>query len=153
MGRDEGPRSQLRICTLDCGARCCRYITTKIQSPRSHNDWDEVRWWLAHGGTMVTRDEDGWMLHVETRCRHLREDRTCGIYRHRMRACEEYDPEACEFVSDVDFEVTLRTEGDLAAFLEARGLKRGALVALRIRLAAASRHNRREEAPAPSPVP
>lgn len=143
MGRDEGPLSQLGICTRECGARCCRYITTAIQPPRAHDDWDEIRWWLAHAGTMVTKDEDGWMLHVETRCRHLAEDRTCRIYGHRMRTCEDYDPRACEFTAEVEYDVNLRTEADLADYLEARGLKRGAQVAKRIRLVEGSVHNPR----------
>lgn len=128
-------KDQLTICTKDCGARCCRYITVSVPAPRGQNDWDEFRWWLAHAGTMLTRDEDGWMLHVETRCRHLADDNTCRIYEHRMITCEEYDPSACEFTDTVEYEVCLRTESDLADHLEARGLKRAAEVAARIRAA------------------
>lgn len=137
----EGPQrpDQIAICTRDCGARCCRYITVSVEAPRSHADWDEFRWWLAHGGTMLSKGDDGWMLHVETRCRHLGPDNLCRIYDHRMAACEEYDAATCEFVNPVPFDVELRSEEDLAAYLEEKGLKRGGEVAREIRAAAAPR--------------
>ena len=131
-------KDQLTICTKDCGARCCRYLTVAVPAPRTRNDWDELRWWLAHAGTMVTRDEDGWMLHVETRCGHLADDNTCRVYDHRMIACEEYDAASCEFTDDVAYDVCLKTELDLADHLEARGLKRAAPVAAGIRAAHAA---------------
>ena len=131
----QGLKDQLKICTIDCGARCCRYITVTVPAPRGRNDWDEVRWWLAHGGMMVTKDEDGWMLHVESRCRHLAEDNSCLIYEDRMIACAEYDAENCEFTGDVPYDVCLRTESDLADYLERRKLKWGAAVAKAIRAA------------------
>jgi len=84
---------------------------------------------------MVTKDEDGWMLHVQTGCSHLQADNTCGIYEHRMLACAEYDAAACEFTDDVPWDECFRTEADLAEYLERRGLKRGADVAKRIRAA------------------
>ena len=148
-GKDEIDR-QLKICTLDCGGRCCRYVTTTIQAPRATVDWDEIRWWLAHEGTMVTQDEDGWMLHVQTRCRHLLPDNRCGIYDTRMMACEDYDAKACEFTGDVDYAVLLRSETDLADHLERRKLKRGAEIARQIRETARSVQNRGVPAPLPT---
>ncbi|MHC5009629.1 MAG: hypothetical protein ACYTG6_01625 [Planctomycetota bacterium] len=129
-------QDQFAICTQDCGARCCRYITVGIATPRAENDWDEIRWWLAHEGSMVTKDEDGWMLHVQTPCRHLQSDHACAIYPRHMITCKEYDPENCEFTGDVPYEVQLHREADLADYLERRGLKRGARVAQAIREAA-----------------
>jgi hypothetical protein len=132
-------RTQLITCTRHCGARCCRYITVTVPAPRSAADWDEVRWWLAHEGTLVTRDDEGWMLHVMTRCRNLENDNSCGVYPDHMATCKEYDPKDCEFTGDVPFDVELRSEQDLAAYLEKRGLKRAAGVARDIRRAAARR--------------
>lgn len=151
MGRKDEIENQLRICTMECGARCCRYVTTGIQKPRAAVDWDEIRWWLAHEGTMVTKDEDGWMLHVETRCRHLLEDNRCGIYETRMMACEAHEADACEFTGELDYKVCLRSETELADYLERKKLKRGAKVAKRIRKTARAVQNQADrEAPAPT---
>ena len=93
---------QLTVCTKHCGARCCQHVTVPVRAPRSENDWDEMRWWLAHGGVLVTKDEDGWRVHVETRCGHLRDDNACEVYAHRPRACAEYDPTTCEYTGPLE---------------------------------------------------
>lgn len=136
---DAGSVDPVEVCTRQCGARCCRYVTVTVPTPRSHADWDEFRWWLAHGGTMLTHGDDGWMLHVETRCAHLGPANLCRIYAHRMTACADYDFATCEFQVDVPFDVELRTEADLADHLERRGLKRGAEVRDAIRAAERAR--------------
>ena len=140
---------QFQICTQACGARCCRYITVEIPAPRSHDDWDEMRWWLAHEGVLVSKNEDGWLLHVETRCANLRPDNACRIHPHHMDTCKDHDAAVCEFTGPLDQEFELHHERDLARYLERRGLKRGRAVARAIRRAA--RH--RDETPAVPLVP
>ncbi|MFV1958966.1 MAG: hypothetical protein ACC662_06090 [Planctomycetota bacterium] len=142
MSASSAQPDQLSICTLQCRGRCCRYVTVSIDPPRGHCDWDEIRWWLAHGRTLVTKDEDGWMLHVETRCRHLTSDNQCSNYDHRMTTCSAYEADDCEFTGDVPYDVRLRSEEDLADHLERRGLKRGAAVARAVRAASSARKTR-----------
>ena len=127
---------QVDICTRQCRARCCRYITLTVPAPRGHSDWDEVRWWLAHAGSMVTKDEDGWMLHMATPCRHLQKDNLCAVYASRPTTCSAYEAEYCEFTDDIQYDVELHMEADLAPYLEKKKLKRGAEVAQAIRTAA-----------------
>lgn len=128
-----GPADQVDICTRQCGARCCRYITVSVPTPRSHADWDEFRWWLGHEGSMLTFGDDGWMLHVQTPCRHLGPGNLCRIYHHRMSACAEYDAASCEFQNPIPFDVELRSESDLADYLQRRRLRRGTDVLRAIR--------------------
>jgi hypothetical protein len=130
---------QFAICTKHCGARCCRYVTVAIATPLSEADWDEMRWWLAHQGVRVTKDDEGWMVEFETRCRHLRPDASCGAYENRMQLCEQHDATDCEFAEALDLEVLLESEEDLATYLERRRLKRGRAVARAIRREAAQR--------------
>ena len=146
MGEAAG-REQLAICTRDCGARCCRYVTIKVSAPRSRDDWDEMRWWLAHTGVSVSKDDEGWMVCVETRCGNLRADNTCAVHPQHMDTCKDYDPAHCEFTGPLDEELELRSELDLALYLERRKLKRGAAVARAIRRA----ERRRKKSP-PGPL-
>ena len=132
-------KDQFTICTQECGGRCCRYITVEVASPRSHDDWDEMRWWLAHEGVIVSKDEDGWQLHIESRCSNLRADNACAIYPHHMDTCEDYDASNCEFTGPLDQEFELRSEADLEAYLRRRKLVRGRRVARAIRAAAKRR--------------
>ena len=50
-----------------------------------------------------------------------------------MDTCQDYDAESCEFTGPLDEDVQLRSELDLARYLERRKLKRGAAVARAIR--------------------
>jgi hypothetical protein len=124
-----------------CGARCCRYLTVAIPTPTAESDWDEIRWWLAHGGVTVSKDDDGWLLTVETSCRHLEPNGACGIYPARMTLCADHDVVDCEFAVRLANEVELRSEVELADHLERRRLKRGRRVAESIRRAEALRRS------------
>ena len=135
---------QVRICTVECGGRCCRYLTVAVDAPMGHVDWDEIRWWLCHEGVMVTKDEDGWMLHVQTRCKNLLPNNLCAIYEDRPTTCEVYEADNCEHTGDVPYAVELHRPEDLADYLEKRKLKRGREVAKAIREAASK---------GPAPVP
>ncbi|MDA1195149.1 MAG: YkgJ family cysteine cluster protein [Planctomycetota bacterium] len=132
-------RDQFTICTQDCGARCCRYITIEFPTPRSKDDWDRVRWWLAHEGVVVSKDEDGWNVHVSTRCSNLGPRNACTIYPHHMDTCKEYDATLCEYTGPLDQEFELTCELDLARYLERRKLKRGRDIARAIRRAERAR--------------
>jgi len=85
---------------------------------------------------MVTKDEDGWMLHMATPCRHLQKGNLCAVYASRPTTCSAYEAENCEFTDDVEYELELHEEADLADYLEKKGLKRGAEVAKAVRDAA-----------------
>jgi hypothetical protein len=128
---------QAEICMQHCGAKCCRYLTVSIPTPTAETDWDEIRWWLAHEEVWVTKDDEGWLLTVEMRCRHLEANGACGIYESRMNLCAKHDAADCEFAVPLANEVELRNESDLADYLERRRLKRGRRVAESIRKAEA----------------
>jgi Fe-S-cluster containining protein len=130
---------QFAICTQHCGAKCCRYVTVAISTPLSEDDWDEMRWWLSHEGVRVTKDDEGWMVEFETRCRHLGPSNACGIYENRMSLCERHDATDCEFALELKLDVLLESEADLADYLERRRLKRGKKIAKAIRAAERAR--------------
>jgi hypothetical protein len=135
MARRAKPLSQFQICTQECGARCCRYLTVEVAHPRRRIDWDEFRWWLAHEGVMISRDEEGWLLHVQTPCKNLGADNACAVYPHHMQTCKDYDASSCEYTAPLDYDELFREELDLAHYIERRKLKRAAPVAHDIRVA------------------
>lgn len=135
MTEPGGTKDQFTVCTQDCRGRCCRYITVGVPTPLGRADWDEMRWWLAHDGVMVTWDEDGWLLHIEARCGNLRHDSACGVYPHHMGTCKEYDAQTCEFTGPTEYDVELKSELDLARYLAKRKLKRAEPVLRDIRAA------------------
>ena len=46
------------ICTR-CLAKCCRYFMLQIDTPSSKDDFENIRWYLAHRGVSVVIDMEG----------------------------------------------------------------------------------------------
>jgi hypothetical protein len=80
----------------NCG-QCCTYIATQIDNPSAFKDYENIYWYLTHENVAVYIDFEGdWYLEFRTRCRHLTEAATCGIYADRPRVCSEFSFEECE---------------------------------------------------------
>ncbi len=89
-----------RVCE-ECGARCCRYIATGIDTPTCKRDYDHIRWYLMHEKMHVFVDhENDWYLEVETPCEFLDEQGRCANYHDRPRICRKYgdDHASCEYL-------------------------------------------------------
>lgn len=84
-------------CGFCTGSICCTYITQKIPGPRSRHDFDELLWQLSHENVQAYKNEDGWFLLVNNRCRHLQTDGRCGIYATRPQVCRDHTNDHCEF--------------------------------------------------------
>jgi Fe-S-cluster containining protein len=88
------PENKCGFCT---NSKCCTYITEKLETPRSMNDFDHLLWQLSHVDVQAYKDKDGWYLLVHNTCLHLLPDGRCGIYNDRPRICREYTSDFCEF--------------------------------------------------------
>jgi Fe-S-cluster containining protein len=89
------PPREVKACT-EC-AKCCTYVSVGINPPRSVRYASDIVWYLYHQDVSVYRDGDGeWSVVFETRCRHLGEDRLCGVYAHRPEICREFDNTTCD---------------------------------------------------------
>lgn len=107
-----------------CSAQCCRYFALQIDTPTEPEDFDNIRWYLAHQDVAVFVEGDDWYLQVNRVCRYLQADDTCGIYEQRPRICRDYGRDAegktechaadrpcdhdCFFASPEDLEAYLR---------------------------------------------
>ncbi len=103
-----------------CTGKCCRYFALPIpRAPTTWDDFDEIRWYLAHGQTMIYVEEGTWYLLVMTRCTYLAPDNRCGIYHDRPKICREYSAEDCEFDDDWSFEKVFETPEQIWEYAEA----------------------------------
>ena len=118
------PGSQGYTCTKQCGARCCKYYSLQIETPKNDGDWDDVRWYLMHEHTNVYKYGGAWYLLVNARCRHLQPNNLCGIYDRRPKTCADYDPSDCEFTGEVPYQEYFRDDAELDAWLAKRKLAR-----------------------------
>ena len=100
-----------------CGGRCCKYYTVMLDEPDDADDFDELRWFLAHEGCYIYVDEGEWHLNIESRCRFLGDKDRCTIYDHRPDVCREFGrEEECEFTGEFDFEHLFNTIRELEAY-------------------------------------
>jgi Fe-S-cluster containining protein len=109
-----------------CVGKCCRYFTVPIKTPRTKADFDEYRWYLAHGQTVIfteTETKNGksltrWNLVVWTLCQYLLPDNRCGIYDTRPQVCRDYKSEDCEYDTPWVFEQSFETPDSIQSYGE-----------------------------------
>lgn len=115
--RDQLPEGD---CLCDhCVGKCCRYFSLPIETPTVWDDFDAVRWYLAHGRTLVYVEKGTWYLVVMTRCKYLDRNDRCGIYLSRPKICREYTTAECEYDDDWLFEKVFETAEQLWEYAEA----------------------------------
>ena len=97
-----------------CGNRCCRYVAIEIDTPRTDEDFDDIRWYVAHRKVTVFKHDGEWHFNVNTKCKQLDKDGRCKMYDKRPRICREYELDECE-EDGLDYEVNLCTVKRAAA--------------------------------------
>ncbi len=96
-----------------CKGLCCRYFALPIETPENWEDYDDIRWYLAHKNVTVFVEDGDWYLNVKNKCKHLSEkDYSCQIYDKRPTICREYRSESCDF-ADAQYDYDLYFEDDL----------------------------------------
>lgn len=107
-------------CLCDfCSGKCCRYFSLPIDEPTTWDDFDSIRWYLAHGQTMIYVDKAQWYLLVMSRCKYLSSEDRCKIYLNRPKICREYTTNDCEYDNDWIFEKVFETAEQIWEYAEA----------------------------------
>jgi uncharacterized protein len=73
-----------------CGGHCCRYFALQVDTPRSAEDFDHLRWYLAHERVAIFLEKNDWYLQVDNPCRFLASDYSCAMYPDRPKICRDY---------------------------------------------------------------
>jgi uncharacterized protein len=80
----------------ECRAKCCKYFALQIDTPRTKQDLEQIRWYLSHEKVTVFVEKRKWFLDVANECRFLTKDHKCGIYEKRPIVCREHSTYDCE---------------------------------------------------------
>ena len=115
--RTELPEGEV-LCKY-CTAMCCRYFSLPIDTPKTWADFDNIRWYLAHGRISIFVDEGTWYLVVQGDCQYLTHDNMCGIYENRPAICADYTTEGCEYDNDFVFDKFFDTPEQIEEYAEA----------------------------------
>ena len=82
-----------------CGSKCCLYFCFEIDEPDDCDEFEDVRWYLAHENVSVHIDEDDdWYISLANACKHLGADNRCDDYDNRPLICRTYDMDGCDHV-------------------------------------------------------
>jgi Fe-S-cluster containining protein len=115
-------RDQLKPgeCLCDfCSGKCCQYFSLPIDLPTTWDDFDSIRWYLAHGQTLVYTVKEQWYLLVKSRCQYLTDDNRCRIYFNRPKICREYTTDQCEYDEEWSFTRVFETPEQIWEYAEA----------------------------------
>jgi Fe-S-cluster containining protein len=82
-----------------CTAACCRYIALPLDTPETHAEFEDLRWFLLHEQVSIFVEDGDWYIAMQTPCRHLQPDHRCGIYDTRPKICRAYTTENCDYHS------------------------------------------------------
>ncbi|MBI2825816.1 MAG: YkgJ family cysteine cluster protein [Planctomycetia bacterium] len=107
-------------CLCDhCSAKCCKYFALPIDTPKTREEFDYLRWYLLHDQATAFVEDGSWYLLVHTVCKHLRPDNRCGIYNERPQVCREYSTTNCEYEDDWVYERYFETPEQVDEYVEA----------------------------------
>jgi|SRR6056297_1863844 len=92
-----------------CGGACCKYVAIEIDIPENLDDFENIRWYVAHKNVSVYVEEDGtWNVEFITPCSYLK-DGKCSIHEdfvegkiRRPDICKEFSVDQCPFHNEYD---------------------------------------------------
>jgi Fe-S-cluster containining protein len=80
-----------------CDAKCCKHIALEIDKPESKEDFEDIRWYVAHKNVNIFVEDGDWYIEFLTPCEHLNKDNKCEVYETRPKICKDYSEEECVF--------------------------------------------------------
>ena len=110
-------------CAQCLPAKCCRYFSIQIDTPRSKRDFDDLIWMIAHRQVSIYIEKRKWFLMVHTQCRFLDTDTNrCAVYETRPEMCRDHSVKECEWHGPYDFDNHFKSYEDLKRWMKKRGL-------------------------------
>ena len=95
-----------------CRALCCGYFALPIETPKTRQDFDNIRWYLCHQHVSIFVEKNDWYLGINNKCRHTsKKDHRCSIYDNRPKICRSYSTADCDRIEG-DYEYRLHFKND-----------------------------------------
>ena len=88
MLETETPRAAIDC--QKCDGSCCRYFALQLDTPETPEDFDHLRWYMAHQQVAIFIEKNDWYLQVNNVCRFLLPNQSCANYEQRPQICREY---------------------------------------------------------------
>lgn len=89
----------------ECKGKCCRDLAIEMDTPKNREDWDYIKWMVAHENVSVYMDkENDWLVEFRTNCKMLTENNECKVYEKRPLICKNHKIHTCVMNGDEDDE-------------------------------------------------
>ena len=113
-GGGEKSFSELKSPCESCSAYCCEHLVFPIATPRQYADLDYIKYSLLFPGIQIGITNQQWTLIVKTKCKHLTDDKKCGLFGDVSRPiqCKYYDEGKCSYRKELG---STRPQGYLKA--------------------------------------
>lgn len=110
-----------KVSCYKCTGLCCRYFALPIETPKTKEDYDDIRWYLCHKGISVFVEDGDWYINIKNVCKHLADDYTCRIYNKRPRICRQYTPQDCDLAEgEYDYTLHFTSDKQMDEYIKAR---------------------------------
>lgn len=101
-----------------CGM-CCKYVALEIDCPEDLDDFENIKWYVAHKNVNVFVNEDNeWHIEFITPCAYLGQDNLCGVYGKRPQICRDYSADSCLAQNNYSEKYTFKTIDDVKRYIE-----------------------------------
>jgi len=101
-----------------CDSKCCKYVAIEIDEPKVKDDFENIRWYVAHKNIIVYVDyDDKWHIEFQTVCKYLGEDNKCQVYKKRPSICKTYSHDECHFHNEYEEKHTFHNIGEVDAYM------------------------------------
>lgn len=102
---------------IECGSKCCTYFAFEIDEPDDYDEFEDIRWYLLHGGVTVHVDDGDWYISIENRCKMLGPNGQCQAYETRPTICRKYELAECDHTgADYGYDEEFRTPDELERY-------------------------------------
>ncbi len=103
----------------DCNGKCCKYVAMEIDIPEVIEDFENIKWYVAHENIHVYIEEDGtWNIEFITKCKYLGKNNKCENYENRPEICKKYGQDECPFHNDYEESYSFRSIEDVEKYIE-----------------------------------
>jgi hypothetical protein len=123
----------VKVLCRDCTAECCKHIGIPIDEPKTWEDWQRIRHYVAHENVRVYLDsEDDWVVEFTTKCGQLNGNK-CMAWNtpDYPSICTEYEMTTCVMNEEGDWwQIMFTIPGDVDAHMVKLGLTGAPVVPL-----------------------
>lgn len=118
--------AEVKSCSK-CDAACCKYVAMEIDCPEDLDDFENIKWYVAHENIRVfVEEDDSWNIEFITKCKYLRDDNLCSIHEEfvkdpsvsRPKICKEFGVDECPFHNDYEEKYTFTSIEEVEKYVK-----------------------------------